>query len=147
MGRSSLPFSVCKVWNLCILFRRQQKLCTVRMRGVSPEGSSELQSKIMTQYTNFFFALAKPRALNLGRRTLIFHSHGGSMSRAILWHRSWKSLVPDGIWDFLTHLGWRFSNALKTQFPLSIGSSLIQRQEKFPLLPWKRCQLSTIKGN
>lgn len=128
------------------------------MRGVSPEDTSELQSKIGVlndPVHKYFFALAKPRALNLGRGTLIFHSHSGSMSRAILWHRSWKSLVPDAIWDFLTHLGWRFSNALKTvSFQclwicrlLSIGSSLIQSQEKFTLLPWKRCELSAIKDN
>lgn len=159
MGRSSLPFSVCMVWNLCILSRIQQILCTVLMRGVSPEDSSELQSKIGVlndPLHESLFALEKPRASKLGMGTLIFHSHGGSMSRAVLWHGSWKSLVSDAIRDFLTHLGLKVLKCLENtgpfQYllfcrPLRIGSSLIQRQEKFTLLPWKRCELSAIKGN
>lgn len=132
MGRSSLPFSVCMVWNLCILFRRKQILHAVRV--ICPEDSSELQSKIgilNDLVHESLFALAKPRASDLGRGTLIFYSPGGSISRAVLWHRSWESLVSDAIRNFLTQLGWRFSNALKTQFPfsacrpLSIGSSLV----------------------
>lgn len=111
MGRSSLPFLVYVVGNLCILFRRQQILCTVRVRGASPEDSSELQSKIGVLNDlvhKSLFALAKPRTSKLGRGSLTFYSPGGSISRAVLWHWSWKSLVSDVIRNILTQLEWRF---------------------------------------
>jgi len=95
------------------------------------------------------FALTKPRSSKPGMGGLLFHSRGGSSLGPDPFHRVGvgKSLVSDATRDFLTHLGQWFSNVLKAQLSFSssgfvnttsIGSSLVQKQEKFTLLPWKR---------
>lgn len=158
MGRFSLPFSVSMVGNLCILFRRQQILCTVRMRGVSPEDSSELQSKIGALNDPVYKSLCTGKTQSLKTRKentcLSFpwwqHVQNSLMAR---------ELEEFGVWchpGFPHTLGVEvfkcFENTVFSACgfvdPWALVVHLFRgRKKKITLLPWKRCELSAIKGN
>lgn len=147
MGRSSLPFSACIVGNLDILFRRQQILCSVRARGVSPEHSSELQSKsgvLNDPVHKSLFALAKPEPQNQAGE------HWSFIPLVAVFPGSLKCLVSDAIRNFLTQLGggsqmlWKHSFLSVFVDPWALAAHLFRGRKNSLFCPGRdvSCQQS-----